>query len=47
MQNICYHVAAFRDALSFDMQLYLVLNFDQLTPGRGGGGTMLLHLCFL
>ena len=39
--NICYHVAAFRDSLKFDMHHDDVLkmwNFDLLTPTPGSGG---------
>ena len=37
-QNICHHVAAFRDSLYFDMQHDYALkqfNSDLLTPSRG------------
>ena len=39
-QNICYHAAAFRDRLLFDMQhdhVLKQLNFDLLTPTAGSG----------
>ena len=39
-QSICYHVAAFRDSLIFDMQHNHVLkklNFDLLTTSLGRG----------
>ena len=52
-QNICHHVAAFRDSLLNDKQHDCVLkklNFDPLTPSSGSGGkifaTMLLQSCF-
>ena len=48
-QNVCYHVAAFRDSHLFDMQNDIV-NFDLWTlseEGEGSAGktfaTMLLH----
>ena len=37
-QNICYHVAAFRDTILFDMQLGHILkklNLDLVTPRVG------------
>ena len=40
-QNICYHIAAFRDSLLFDIQYDHVLEkltFDLLTHPQGAGG---------
>ena len=44
-QNICYHVATFRDSISLDMlhdHVLKKLNYDFLTPrAKGGRGGLL------
>ena len=51
-QNICFHVATFRDSNTFDMQhghVLKKLNFDLLTlaPGSGLRAKYLLPCCYI